>query len=54
MPHYVFICKDCHAEFEEVLHMDELGKKQIRCPKCKSTNVEQAAAAFAAVTSKKS
>ncbi len=54
MPHYVFVCKDCHAEFEQVLHMDELGKAQVQCPKCKSKNVEQAAAAFSAVTGKKS
>ncbi len=54
MPHYVFVCKDCHSEFETVLHIDELGKTQVQCPNCKSANVMQAVAAFSAVTAKKS
>ncbi len=54
MPHYVFVCKDCHKEFEKVLHIEELHKERIECPHCKSTNVEQSVAAFSAVTSKKS
>lgn len=58
MPHYLFICEDCHKEFERVLHYDELEqelqKAEIRCPECGSKNVEQKLAAFSAVTSKKS
>jgi putative FmdB family regulatory protein len=54
MPHYIFICKDCHKEFEKILHIDELGKTPVECPDCKGTKTEQAVAAFSAVTSKKS
>lgn len=54
MPHYAFVCKDCHAEFEKVLHIEELGKQQVECPECKSKNVEQTVATFSAVTSRKS
>jgi putative FmdB family regulatory protein len=48
------VCQDCHKEFEQVLHIDELGKRELKCPACGSTKVEQAVAAFSAVTSKKS
>ncbi len=54
MPHYVFVCTECRKEFEIILHMDELGKTSVECPDCKSKKVEQAVAAFSAVTSKKS
>lgn len=54
MPHYVFVCKDCQKEFEKILHIDELGKATVECPECNSKNVEQRAAAFSAVTSRKS
>jgi putative FmdB family regulatory protein len=58
MPHYIFICEDCHKEFERVLHYDELEQElkqaEIRCPDCGSNHVEQKVAAFSAVTSKKS
>lgn len=54
MPVYVFLCKDCGKEFTLVLRMKELEQGGFRCPQCNSTNVEQKAAAFAAVTSKKS
>ena len=54
MPHYIFVCQDCHKEFEKVLHIDELGKGEVKCPECGSVKVEQAVASFSAVTSKKS
>ncbi|HUJ95947.1 MAG TPA: zinc ribbon domain-containing protein [Terriglobales bacterium] len=53
MPVYDYICNDCHKEFEVVLTLSE-HDKPITCPKCGSKNVEQEAAAFFAVTSKKS
>ena len=54
MPVYDFICKDCHATFENVLTLPEYDKQQAVCPKCGSKNVEQAAVTFYAVTSRKS
>jgi putative FmdB family regulatory protein len=54
MPVYDYICKDCQNSFELVLTLGEHDKGDIRCPKCASKNVEQAAVAFYAVTSKKS
>jgi putative FmdB family regulatory protein len=54
MPHYVFICQECKKEFEKVMHIDELDKEKPLCPHCGSAKVEQAVAAFSAVTSRKS
>jgi len=54
MPVYDYICNDCHKEFEVVLTLTEHDKDKIACPKCRSKNVEQEAAAFFAVTSRKS
>jgi hypothetical protein len=45
---------DCHKTFEQVLTVHEHDQEQIRCPECGGKNIEQRAAAFYAVTSKKS
>ena len=54
MPHYVFRCRDCNKTFEQTLHISDLEKGAVKCPHCGSQKTEQEAAAFAAVTSKKS
>jgi putative FmdB family regulatory protein len=54
MPVYDYLCSDCHKEFEIVLTLNEHDHQEPKCPKCGSKNVEQEAAAFFAVTSKKS
>jgi len=54
MPVYDYICKECQKSFELILALGEHDKNKIKCPKCGSKNVEQDAAAFFAVTSKKS
>ncbi|HXY11303.1 MAG TPA: zinc ribbon domain-containing protein [Terriglobales bacterium] len=54
MPVYDYICNECHKAFEAVLTLKEHDKEAISCPHCGSKNVEQEAAAFYAVTSKKS
>jgi len=54
MPVYDYLCKDCHKTFERVLTLREHDKEEIRCPHCGSRNTEQEAAAFYAVTSRKS
>ena len=54
MPVYDYVCKDCQNSFELILTLGEHDKGDIRCPKCDSKNVEQAAVAFFALTSKNS
>lgn len=54
MPRYVFFCDACKHEFTEVMHIDDLGKVKVKCPKCGAETVHQEVAAFSAVTSKKS
>jgi putative FmdB family regulatory protein len=54
MPRYEFYCEDCKKPFEIILTLAEYEKGHIKCPKCGSREVHQEAAAFFAVTSKKS
>lgn len=54
MPVYDYVCLDCHKTFETVLTLNEHDKQNPKCPHCGSKNVEQEAAAFFAVTSRKS
>lgn len=53
MPVYDYVRKDCHKSFEKVLALVEHDNEPIAYPHCGSKNVEQEAAAFFAVTSKK-
>ena len=54
MPVYGYLCNDCHKSFERVLTLHEHDQSEVRCPNCGSKKIEQEAAAFYAVTSKKS
>ena len=54
MPVYEYVCKECHTSFEVILTIKEHDKEEIICPKCGCKNVEQDAAEFFAVTSRKS
>lgn len=54
MPVYDYICTDCRKTFERVLTLHEHDSQKMRCPSCGGKNIEQQAAAFYAVTSKKS
>jgi putative FmdB family regulatory protein len=54
MPVYDYICRDCHKTFERILTIREHDHAQMKCPHCGSKNVQQEAATFYAVTSKKS
>jgi putative FmdB family regulatory protein len=54
MPTYDYVCLDCHKSFESVLTLNQHDKGAIKCPHCGSKHIEQEAAAFFAVTSKKS
>lgn len=54
MPLYEYTCNNCQKKFSEVLTIKEHEAKKIRCPKCKSEDVEKVIEPFVAVTSKKS
>lgn len=54
MPVYDYVCRDCNNNFEQTLTLREHDGNKIKCPHCGSRNVEQEAAAFYAVTTKKS
>jgi len=54
MPVYDYLCQNCHKSFERVLTIREHDSSKVKCPHCGSTNVQQEAASFYAVTSKKS
>jgi putative FmdB family regulatory protein len=54
MPVYDYVCLDCHKSFETVLTLNEHDQHTPKCPHCGSKKVEQEAAAFFAVTSRKS
>lgn len=54
MPSYEFFCKDCKKTFNVVMTLEEYGKGNVACPKCKGKKIEQKPAAFFAVSAKKS
>lgn len=54
MPRYEFYCDDCKKPFELILTLAEYEKGKVQCPNCGKEHVHQEAAAFFAVTSKKS
>jgi len=54
MPVYEYICKHCRKSFEKILTLTEPRPAADLLPALRSKNVEQAAAAFCAVTSRKS
>jgi putative FmdB family regulatory protein len=54
MPTYEFVCQKCKKRFSETMTISEYEKKKKRCPKCKSTRVQQQITSFQAITSKKS
>jgi putative FmdB family regulatory protein len=54
MPQYEFYCKDCKRPFEILLTLAEYEQDKVKCPKCGGKDLQQEAAAFFAVTSKKS
>lgn len=54
MPTYEYVCRKCNNKFSLLMSVSDHEKKKARCPKCKSTQVEQELASFFVVTSKKS
>lgn len=54
MPTYVFFCKDCKRQYEQVLSVAKRSKAKLECPHCGGTNVHQLITGFYARTSRKS
>lgn len=54
MPTYDYKCRKCGKKFSLIMKVAEYEKKRPKCPKCKSTQLEQQLHSFYAVTSKKS
>jgi putative FmdB family regulatory protein len=54
MPTYDYVCRKCRKKFSLIMSVTVHDKKKVRCPKCKSTQVEQQLNTFFAVTSRKS
>lgn len=50
MPIHEYICRQCHAEFEELVRGDET----IECPVCRRTQVERRFSTFATANPAKS
>jgi len=49
MPIYKYKCKKCGHKFEKLV----FGQEKIKCPKCKSENLEKLVSAFATGKSSK-
>ena len=47
MPMYEFVCRECGAEFEELLTHAELEAGEVACPECGSDKVERQLSSFA-------
>jgi len=54
MPVYDFLCEKCNRGFSLTLSLSEYGRKDFRCPKCKSKRVKQQITPFQTKTSRKS
>jgi len=54
MPRYESYFEDCKKPFGVILTLAEYEKGKVKCPKCGREHIHQEAAAFFAVTSKKS
>lgn len=48
MPIFEYICKDCKKRFETLVY----GSRQVRCPLCQGTALDQQISVFSVVTAK--
>jgi len=53
MPLYEYICQKCNKKFGEVLTLKEHDAKKVRCPKCRSKELEKVIEPFFAKTPSK-
>jgi putative FmdB family regulatory protein len=54
MPTYEYVCGKCGHAFQKTEKISDHGSKKMRCPKCKSTRVEQVFTSVFVKTRKKS
>jgi putative FmdB family regulatory protein len=54
MPSYDFRCGKCKKKFTLSMSISEHGRTRFKCPKCKSSQVQQLIVPFQVTTSKKS
>ncbi len=54
MPIYDYTCRKCGNTFQRIEKISEHGTKKVKCPKCKSTRVEQVFGSVFVKTRKKS
>ena len=54
MPTYEYRCGNCGTRFAEMIAVEDLDKRKIQCPKCKSTNTELVIGAAYVKATKKS
>lgn len=54
MPRYSFVCLECKKQFEQTLHMAEVGTAKLKCPDCGGEKVEQELSAIMPLTGSKS
>ena len=45
MPIYTYICKDCNKKFDMLVGVT-LEKKELKCEKCNSTNIQRILSSF--------
>ena len=54
MPRYEFVCEKCKKPFELIMTISEREKGEVKCPKCKGSEVVPQLGTFMTQTSKKS
>jgi putative FmdB family regulatory protein len=54
MPVYEYVCLDCKKKFSEAIPVSVYDPDKIKCPKCKSNNVERRWSTVFVETSRKS
>lgn len=53
MPLYEYVCRKCQTKFSEVLTIKEHEAKKVKCPKCKTQDVQHVVEPFFAKTASK-
>jgi putative FmdB family regulatory protein len=54
MPIYEYLCLNCKKKFSETKPMSAYDPKRVKCPKCKSRNLERRWSTVSVTTSRKS
>jgi putative FmdB family regulatory protein len=54
MPVYEYQCRSCGKRFAETMGVDDLDKRKLQCPSCRSQDTEQVIEAAYVKAAKKS